>query len=94
MVFFSILLLILTEKSAVIPGQEWIVKIAVGYVGNFHEKNVICHGRALRKVEVNPLLWTCEIPGAQNMIYIKKTKIFQLPRSKLKLGAMVFQNAG
>ena len=36
------------------------------------KKNVICQDRALRKVEVHPLPWTCEIPGAQNMIYMKK----------------------
>ena len=47
MVFLSILLLMLTEKSAV-TWSGWIVKITV-----------------------------------------KKTKIFQLPRSKLKLGATI-----
>ena len=79
MVFFSILLLILTEKSAVTWSGMNSQNYSRLHAEDSWKKNVICQDRALRKVEVNPLLWTCEIPGAQNMIYMKKLRFSSYP---------------
>ena len=39
-------------------------------------------GCALTIIEGSPLLWTWEIQGAQDVVFMK-TKIFKLPRSKM-----------
>ena len=38
-------------------------------------------GRALRKTEGSPLLWTCEIQCAQHMIFLKKLSFSSRPRA-------------
>ena len=38
-------------------------------------------GRALRNTEGSPLLWTCEIQCAQDMIFLKKLSFSSRPRA-------------
>ena len=58
-------------------GQTWVRHCPITY-------KYLFQGCALRKIEGSPVLWTCEIQGAQHIISIEKSNILWSPRSKIR----------
>ena len=70
------------------PIFEW--EIAMLFIHPWVDKMVLVsmifqmQGCALTKIEGSPVLWTCEIQGAQHMISMKKLKFSSRPRTKVR----------
>ena len=81
-----IIRLILCSKCIFCDMTTWLPKEKVTQM--VHKLIVCClatwQGCALRKIEGSPVLWSCEIQGAQHRICMKKLRFSSCPWAKVR----------